>query len=81
MRLFGRPGLVDGVEEFSVEMESYLVGFLHDTAAGSVAGHCLCVDKYKTSPLRFSATVPWESLAVGLWCVSARVCCEQDDSE
>jgi hypothetical protein len=40
MRLFSRPSLVDGVEEFGVEMESYLVGFLHDTAVGSVAGHC-----------------------------------------
>ena len=81
MRLFGRPSLVDGVEEFSVEMESYLVSFLHDTAVGSVAGHCLFVDKCKTSPLRFSVTAPWESLAVGLWCGCARGCCEQDDSE
>ena len=40
MRLFSCPSLVNGVEEFSVEMESYLVCFLHDTAVGSVAGHC-----------------------------------------
>ena len=29
-RLLSGPGLVDGVEEFGVEMESYLVCFLHD---------------------------------------------------
>ena len=40
MRLLSRPSLVDSVEEFGVEMESYLVSFLHDTAVGSVAGHC-----------------------------------------
>jgi hypothetical protein len=62
-------------------MEGYLVGLLHYTAAGRVAGHCLLDDKYKRSPLGFSATVPWESLALGLWCGCARVCCEQDDSE
>ena len=45
MRLFSGPGLVDGVEELGVEMESYLVCFLHDTAVGSVAGHCSWVDK------------------------------------
>jgi len=44
MRLFSRPGLVDGVEEFGVEMESDLISFLHDTAVGSVAGHCVGVD-------------------------------------
>ena len=38
-------------------------------------------DKCKTSPLRFSVTVLWESLAVGLWCGCAGRCCEQDDSE
>ena len=75
MRLLSGPSLVYGVEEFSVEMESYLVRFLHDTAVGSVAGHCPWVDKYKTSPLRFSATVPWKSLAVGLWCGGAKGCC------
>ena len=39
MGLLSGPSLVDGVEEFSVEVESYLVSFLHDTAVGSVAGH------------------------------------------
>ena len=39
MRLFSRPGLVNDIEEFSIEMESYLISFLHDAAVGSVAGH------------------------------------------
>jgi hypothetical protein len=67
-------------------MESYLISFLHDTAVGSVAGHCGwsagwsagCLDKSSNN-----YSVSQRHLHVAGCCGCAKECCvqQQDDSE